>query len=120
MIENFKLKPGENKLSTEIVSDIQNNFRTQHVLPVSVDLNLQTLCSPHVQQKEELLTKIYLYKTVLNYTVTNLQTSPRQQNHAKRPLLTLDYYCSSEIYLLTLLINLDLELNFSFCFDFDF
>ena len=32
--ENSKLKPGENMLCTEIVSDIQNNFRTQHVLPM--------------------------------------------------------------------------------------
>ena len=40
-----KLKPGENVLCTEIVSDIQNNFSTQDVL-----------------QKEELLTKIYLYR----------------------------------------------------------
>ena len=39
-----KLKPGENMLCTDFVSDIQNNFCTQHVL-----------------QKEELLTKIYLY-----------------------------------------------------------
>ena len=31
-------------LCTEIVSDIQNNF-----------------CSPHVLKREELLTKIYLY-----------------------------------------------------------
>ena len=38
-----KLKPGENMLCTDIVSDIQNNF-----------------CTPHVQQKEELLTKIYM------------------------------------------------------------
>ena len=29
---NYKLKPGENMLCTEIVSDIQNNFCTQHVL----------------------------------------------------------------------------------------
>ena len=36
-------------LCTEIVSDIQNNFYTQHVLPT------------YVLQKEELLTKIYLY-----------------------------------------------------------
>ena len=32
--ENSKLKPGENMLFTEIVSDIQNNFCIQHVLPV--------------------------------------------------------------------------------------
>ena len=32
--ENSKLKPGENILCTEIVSDIQNNFCTQHVLPM--------------------------------------------------------------------------------------
>ena len=38
---------GENMLYTEIVFDIQNNFCTQHVL-----------------QKEELLTKIYLYCAV--------------------------------------------------------
>ena len=31
---NSKLKPGENILCTEIVSDIQNNFCTQHVLPM--------------------------------------------------------------------------------------
>ena len=31
--ENSKLKPGEDMLCTEIVSDIQNNFCTQHVLP---------------------------------------------------------------------------------------
>ena len=31
--ENSKLKPGENMLCTEIVSDIQNNCCTQHVLP---------------------------------------------------------------------------------------
>ena len=31
--ENSKLKPGEKMLCTEIVSDIQNNFCTQHVLP---------------------------------------------------------------------------------------
>ena len=35
-------------LCTEIVSDIQRFF-------------LYTTCSPHVLQKEELLTKIYLY-----------------------------------------------------------
>ena len=33
--ENSKLKPGENMLCTEIVPDIQNNFCTQHVLPMS-------------------------------------------------------------------------------------
>ena len=43
---------GENMLCTEIVSDIQNNFCTQHVLP-------------HVLQKEELLTKIYLYSVAI-------------------------------------------------------
>ena len=43
MHENSKLKPEENMLCTEIVSDIQNN------------------CSPHVLRKEELLTKIYPY-----------------------------------------------------------
>ena len=47
MHENSKLKPEENMLCTEIVSDIQNNSGKQHVLP-------------HVLQKEELLTKIYL------------------------------------------------------------
>ena len=41
--ENVPLKPGDNMLCAEIVSDIQNNFCT------------------HVLQKEELLTKIYLY-----------------------------------------------------------
>ena len=41
---NSKLKPGENMLCTDIVSDIQSNFCTQDVL-----------------QKEELLTKIDLY-----------------------------------------------------------
>ena len=33
MHENSKLKPGENMLCTEIDSDIQNNFCTQHILP---------------------------------------------------------------------------------------
>ena len=32
--ENSKLKPGENMLCTEIVSDIQKFFCTQHVLPM--------------------------------------------------------------------------------------
>ena len=32
--ENSKLKPGENMLCTEIVSDIQKNFCTQLVLPM--------------------------------------------------------------------------------------
>ena len=32
--DNAKLKPGENMLCTEIVSDIQNSFCTQHVLPM--------------------------------------------------------------------------------------
>ena len=32
--ENSKLKPEENMLCTEIVSDIQNIFCTQHVLPM--------------------------------------------------------------------------------------
>ena len=32
MHENSKLKPGENILCTEIVSDIQNNFCKQYVL----------------------------------------------------------------------------------------
>ena len=32
--ENSKLKPEENMLCTEILSDIQNNFCTQHVLPM--------------------------------------------------------------------------------------
>ena len=32
--ENSKLKPGENMLCIEIVSDMQNNFCTQHVLPM--------------------------------------------------------------------------------------
>ena len=43
---------GENMLCTEIVFDIQNNFCTQHVL-----------------QKEEFLTKIYLYNSDLNFWV---------------------------------------------------
>ena len=34
MHENSKLKPWENMLFAEIVSDIQNNFCTQHVLLV--------------------------------------------------------------------------------------
>ena len=33
-IRNSKLKPGENMLCTQIVSDIQNNFCTHHVLPM--------------------------------------------------------------------------------------
>jgi hypothetical protein len=33
--ENSKLKPGENMLCTEIVSNIQINFCTQHVPPYS-------------------------------------------------------------------------------------
>ena len=37
-------------LCAEIVSDIQNSFCTY------------TTCFPHVLQKEELLTKIYLYE----------------------------------------------------------
>ena len=49
MHENSKLKPGENMLCTEIVSDIQNNF-------------LYTTWSPHILQKKKLLTKIYLYE----------------------------------------------------------
>ena len=32
MHENSKLKPGENMLCTDIVSDIQNNLCSQHVL----------------------------------------------------------------------------------------
>ena len=32
--ENSKLKHGENILCTKIVSDIQNNFCSQHVLPI--------------------------------------------------------------------------------------
>ena len=31
---NSKLTPGENMMCKEIVSDIQNNFCTQHVLPM--------------------------------------------------------------------------------------
>ena len=34
MHENYKLKPGENMLCTEIVSAIQNNFCAQYVLPM--------------------------------------------------------------------------------------
>ena len=41
-------------LCTEFVSDIQNNFCTY------------TTCSPHVLQKEELMTKIYQYSTEIN------------------------------------------------------
>ena len=36
--ENSKLKPGKNMLCTEIVSNIQNNFCTQHVLPIKVGI----------------------------------------------------------------------------------
>ena len=32
--EISKLKPGENMMRTEIVSDIQSNYCTQHVLPM--------------------------------------------------------------------------------------
>ena len=46
--ENSKLKLGKNRMCTEIVSDIQNNYCTQHILPM--------FC-----KKEALLTKIYLY-----------------------------------------------------------
>ena len=46
---------GENMLCTEIVFGIQNNFCTQHVLS-------------HVLQKEEVLTKIYLYIKYLMYS----------------------------------------------------
>ena len=48
MYENSKLKQGESTMCTGIVFDIQNNFCTQHVLPM--------FC-----KKEEFLTKIYLY-----------------------------------------------------------
>ena len=72
------LKPWENLLCTEIVSDIQNNFYTQHVLP-------------NVLQKEELLTKIYLYlrlckaisQCLLNYTVQRLCTASSKQKSVK-------------------------------------
>ena len=40
-------------MCTEFVSDIQNNFCT---------------CSPHVLQKEELLTKFFLYSLEMNKT----------------------------------------------------
>ena len=33
MDENSKLKPGEKMLCKKIVSDMQNNFCTQHVVP---------------------------------------------------------------------------------------
>ena len=38
-----KLKPGENMLWTQIVSDIQNNFCTQHVLPMFWTWNFHVL-----------------------------------------------------------------------------
>ena len=74
--ENSKLKPWENMLCTEIVSDIQNNFCTQHVL-----------------QKEELLTKIYLYSyqnqksqykrrtTQIELTTVNIDISTSKDIH---------------------------------------
>ena len=37
---NSKLKPGENMLCSEIVSDIQNNFCTQHVVNLYFSGNL--------------------------------------------------------------------------------
>ena len=47
-VQNMKIQ-SSNMLCTEIVSDIQNNFC------------MYTTCSPHVLQKEKLLTRIYLY-----------------------------------------------------------
>ena len=54
---NYKFKSGENMLCTEIVPGIQKIFCTQHVLP-------------HGLQKEELLTKIYLYILCLKITLS--------------------------------------------------
>ena len=54
------LKSGENMLCTAIISDIQNNF-------------LYTTCSPHFLQKEELLTKIYLYSAQGNWAIISFK-----------------------------------------------
>ena len=57
-------------LCTEIVSDIQNNFCTQHVLP-------------HVLRKEELLTKIYLYSTIHGHNYVGDFANGRFQGFGK-------------------------------------
>ena len=48
-------------LCTEIVSDIQSNFC------------MYTTCTPHVLQKEELLTKIYLYNAQGNWAIISFK-----------------------------------------------
>ena len=64
---NTKLKPGENMLCIEIVSDIQNNFGTQHVLPVfckkkSFDKDLPLPCNywlHNVKEAKEVFESIF-------------------------------------------------------------
>ena len=55
--ENFKLKPGKNMLCTEIVSDIQNNICTHHVLPTLLEI-------PPIQiSGKNFVTSVYGWKT---------------------------------------------------------
>ena len=57
--ENSKLKPGENMLCTEIVSDIQNNFCTQHVLQ-NIGRTLFSLCSAKRRASDKNLAQIFV------------------------------------------------------------
>ena len=63
--ENSKLKPGENMLCTEIVPDIQNNFCTQHFLPM--------FCKKKSFWQRFTCTKEYLY--LLSFSIPSTSIS---------------------------------------------
>ena len=75
--ENSKLKPGEIMLCKEIVSDIQNNFCTQHVLPMfckkksfwqRFTCNEWALCSPpYYCQSFSFLGSVQISKVFLDH-----------------------------------------------------
>ena len=60
--ENSKLKPGENMLCTEIVYDIQNNFGTQHILPMSAPCSAKRRASD-----KDLPVKIPLFLNMISF-----------------------------------------------------
>ena len=63
---------------------------------------LYTTCSPHVLQKEELLTKIYLYEMDLCPIFANYQMSPRKEYS----LLNLKVFFFSHQYLSKIFVSI--------------
>ena len=93
--ENSKLKSGENTFCTEIVSDIQNNFCKQHVLPMFFEKKrfwqrfTCTRCNHWPNKIKEVLEKNSSYITTYISWISLYFLKKKLENWKNKPILRL-------------------------------